>query len=160
MRSSSVCRVLGLLAALRCFGAGLAPNVYLASTPSTPVYGDQVTIGALVLGGQSNPTPTGTVSVSWGGGSVQITLDSTGHGVVNIPSTGLIPFVAGPYTVNGVYSGDGNYQGGSAKPVSLTIGKVGSIVTIASATPQVSQAVTLRATVTPGATACCWGPTW
>jgi uncharacterized protein (TIGR03437 family) len=149
MRSSSVCRLLGLLAALRCFGAGLAPNVYLASTPSTPVYRDQVTIGALVWGGQGNPTATGTVTVSWGGGSVQITLDSTGHGMVNIPSAGLMPFAAGPYTINGAYSGDGNYQGGSAKPVSLTIGKVGSIVTIASATPQVSQAVTLRATVTP-----------
>ena len=54
--------------------------------------------------------------------------------MVNIPSAGLMPFAAGAYTINGAYSGDGNYQGGSAKPVSLTIGKVGSIVTIASAT--------------------------
>src|SRR5215831_10386746 len=105
MRSFSVCRVLGLLAALRCFGAGLTANVYLAYTPSALAYGDPFTIGALVLGLQGGPTPSGTVTISWGGGSAPIALDNTGHGSVNLPSTGVAPFAAGSYTVNGANSG-------------------------------------------------------
>ncbi|HLH42461.1 MAG TPA: Ig-like domain repeat protein [Bryobacteraceae bacterium] len=149
MRSLPVCVVVGLLAAWRCFGAGLTPSVYLAYTPSAPAYGDPFTIGALVLGLQGGPTPTGTVTVSWSGGSAQIALDNTGHGTVSVPSAGAPPFAAGSYAINGAYSGDANYQSASAKPMNLTIGKVAALVTIASASPQVSQAVTLRATVTP-----------
>jgi hypothetical protein len=53
-------------------------------------------------------------------------LDNTGHGSVNLPSTGVAPFAAGSYTVNGAYSGDANYQSATAKPMSLTIGRVGA----------------------------------
>ena len=52
----------------------LAPSLYVARTPSAPVYGDSVTIGTLALGPQGGPTPTGIVRIFWGPGSFPVTL--------------------------------------------------------------------------------------
>jgi hypothetical protein len=104
--------------------------------------GDTVTVGTLVLGAQGGPTPTGPVTISLSGSNSAVTLDSGGHGSFTLPTVG-----AGAYAISATYAGDANYQSATATPMTLPVGKVGTLVTLAPVAPQVEQPVTLKATV-------------
>lgn len=108
-------------------GAGKAvPGVYLASSPTAPVYGVPVTIGALVLGAAGTPAPTG--NVAFADGATQLAsapLGADGHASITL-GAGLAPV---SHTFTATYSGDTNYAGGSAT-LALVIPKAGTLTGI------------------------------
>jgi hypothetical protein len=121
------------------------PQATLKATihPTTPVYGQPVTITVTVTGTGGVP-PTGTVTIYYNGKPIGTgTLGPDGTAVITIPG-GVLPVGTDPITVG--YSGDSNYGGSTAPsiPVTVTAPAVAADFTVGSTTPTV--------TVAPGAT--------
>ena len=118
------------------------PGIYLAQTPTAPVYGQSVTVNCLLMGATGLPTPTGSVVFS--SGSKTLATQPVGtDGRASLTST--LP--VGSSTIVASYSGDDSYQ--SPQPASLTVavGKAPTLLVVSSDPAQVGQPVILRASV-------------
>ena len=118
------------------------PGVYLATSPTSPAYGVGATVSALVMGSANLPAPTGTITFVSGTKTLG-TQTLGGDGRTSV--TQMWP--AGTYPITGTYSGDAYYQASPQVPISLTVGKAGTALTVSNDPAQVSQSTTLRATV-------------
>jgi uncharacterized protein (TIGR03437 family) len=126
-----------------------AVSAYLAAAPASPVYGDTVTLDTLVQGPQGGMAPTGTVTFTDGPTILGVVaLGSNGRALLAAPKGSLGALSAGTHNIAATYSGDDNYQTSPGANLTLTIGKVGTFVTVASSTAQLDQPVTLKANVT------------
>lgn len=120
------------------------PQATLKATinPTTPVYGQPVTITVTVTGTGGVP-PTGTVTIYYNGQPIGTgTIGPNGIVVITIPG-GVLPVGTDPITVG--YSGDSNYGGSTNQPapVTVTAPAVVANFTVGSTMPTV--------TVAPGA---------
>jgi hypothetical protein len=119
----------------------------VTSTPNPSTYGQAVTFTASV----TPATATGTVTFMDGAA----TLGTVGiaAGKAHITTSAL---TAGAHSITAVYSGDANFGGSTSSPRSQTVKKAPTSTTLVSSLnpSKKGQAVTLTATVAPGA-----GPT-
>lgn len=121
------------------------PQATLKATinPTTPVYGQPVTITVTVTGMGGVP-PTGTVTIYYNGQPIGTgTIGPNGTVIITIPG-GVLPVGTDPITVG--YSGDSNYGGSTTQPVPVTVTAPAVVAdfTVGSTTPTV--------TIAPGAT--------
>lgn len=119
-------------------------SIQLSSAPSNPTFGQQVVVNAAITNGNSQATPTGTVTFTVNG--VQQTP------VAYAPSVSLtIPSLpVGTNTVVASYSGDVVYSP-ATQSITITVTPAPTVVSL-QATPSVasgSSTVTLTATVSP-----------
>ncbi len=141
-----------------------APSVYLAASPASGVvYGQQVALGALVMGAANVATPTGT-AVLYDGATALGTqpLDANGHALL------MTTLAVGTRLISATYSGDNDYLAfpnaaavcqssvntAANCPMPVNVLKANTTLAVATDPAQVGQADTLRATVTidaPGA---------
>jgi uncharacterized protein (TIGR03437 family) len=129
--------------------AKVVASVYTASAPATPVFGAPVTVNALLLGADGDPTPTGTVmffDASAALGSLPVGPD--GRASLVMPSASLATLNAGPHSFMATYSGDANYQSSRAAPLNIVVAKAATLLALASTPPQIGQPLTLKAAVT------------
>jgi polygalacturonase/sugar lactone lactonase YvrE len=116
-----------------------------ASTPSSPVYGQTVTITATVSGPVL--TPTGTVAFAVDGLTISSTL---ANGVATATLTGL---AAGSHTIAANYTSTNGFSSAAASPVTLNVAQASTSVALtANPNPATqNQPTLLTATVTgPG----------
>jgi hypothetical protein len=85
----------------------------LVAGPSSPQYGDPVTLTATVTSGA-----TGTVSFY--DGSVLLGTGTVSNGVATLTTTTL---VAGAHTITAVYNGDATYASSQSGPATVTVAK-------------------------------------
>jgi hypothetical protein len=135
-----------------------SPSTTTASvTPDTSVFGQDVTLGADVVG--SGATPTGTVTFKRGGTVIaSAPLDGSGHATA---STASLP--VGTHSIVAVYSGDSTYKSSTSAPQTEVVSKADVTVEVqTSGSPTVTgEAVDVTATIgaaapgsgTPGGTA-------
>ena len=104
----------------------------LSNLPNPSVYGQDYTVTVQVAPQSGGGTPTGTVNVSDGSGSCNITL-AAGSGSCDLPS--LAPATL---TLTATYAGDANWNG-SSDTASHTINRAASLTTIVSDLPDPSE---------------------
>jgi hypothetical protein len=140
------------------FAASTAPGVAITiakttttivATPATtsPALGSSLTVNSTITPasyGSTDPT-----------GNVTFMLDGNSLGVENVtpgaPSTSSITFTvntAGTHTLGALYSGDGVYASSTAAPVTLTIAKLPTSLTMTPATTTPSAGSSLLVTAT------------
>ena len=85
----------------------------LVASPSSPQYGDPVTLTATVTSGA-----TGTVSFY--DGSVLLGTGTVSNGVATLTTTTL---VAGTHSITAVYNGDATYASSQSAPATVTVAK-------------------------------------
>ena len=117
-----------------------AVTVTLASSANPAIYGAALTIQATVTPATTGPTPTGTLQFFDGTQNLNwtATLDSSGHGVLQIPIPEATPQVCflicpppahvlvlggGANSITAQYSGDVNYAAATSSPLTQTITK-------------------------------------
>jgi len=128
----------------------------LTVVPSTtaPTGGSTITVtGTVTATNPGSSAPTGTLTVNLDGlpqGNAKLaTTGTTTSGSVSV----VVP-LAGSHTVQGVYSGDANYNNSTSPSVTITVAK-GATVTAISATPSTLTAgvpETFTATIAPATT--------
>lgn len=105
------------------------PAVYLASTPSSPVFGQDVWLDALVLGAGGLPAPSGSIAFTDGGRTLT---------TVPVGTDGRAAFTAtlaaGTHTIAATYSGDASYQTASATARTVTVAKAATATTLTALT--------------------------
>ncbi|HWC99685.1 MAG TPA: Ig-like domain-containing protein, partial [Candidatus Sulfopaludibacter sp.] len=106
-----------------------APGVYLATAPSAPVYGQTVSLDALVLGATGVAAPSGSVAFMENGRSLATPpLDGKGS------ASALVTLAAGAHVLTAVYSGDSNYQSLASGAATVTVGKAATVTELAAVT--------------------------
>jgi uncharacterized protein (TIGR03437 family) len=106
-----------------------AAGVFVSATPSNPVYGATVTVGALALAAPGVAAPTGSVTLTDGGRTLAVqALGADGR------ASWKGTLAAGSHTFGASYSGDGNYQAGSAAAATLTVSKAATTISLAAVT--------------------------
>jgi uncharacterized protein (TIGR03437 family) len=105
------------------------PAVYLASTPSSPVFGQDVWLDALVLGAGGLPAPSGSIAFTDGGRTLA-TQPIGADGRAYYTAT----LAAGTHTIAATYSGDANYQTASPTARTLTVAKAATVTTVTALT--------------------------
>ncbi len=120
----------------------------LTFSPSSPLYGQDVTLTATVAS-TTTGTPTGTVEFFNGTTSLG-TATLTG-GVASLPPTAL---PTGANAITAQYSGDTTFTSSNSPVTTVTVGKATTTttVTFTPSTPVFGQTVTLTATITPTTT--------
>ena len=121
-----------------------ATTANITTTPSSPVFGQTVTITAIVTAvSPGTGTPTGSVQLMNGTTSLGTATLSNGSGSI---TTSILP--TGNNTITTVYSGDLDFQA-STSTGTVTIGQSASMtsLSVSSANPAASQSVTFTATV-------------
>jgi uncharacterized protein (TIGR03437 family) len=107
-------------------------GVYTASIPSAPVYGDKITINALLMGATGVPVPGGNVTFTDGANALAtIAVGSDGRASLVLPSGTLPVLATGSHTVVGTYNGDANYISSAATPLTITVGKAATSTSLA-----------------------------
>ncbi len=116
----------------------------LSATPTNPVYGQNVTVTA-VVSSTSPGTLTGTVTFTDG----NTTLGSAS--VVSGQASIITTFAVGTRSLSASYSGDSNFDPSASSLVPVTVAKANSqtLVTSSLNPSQVGQSVTFTSTVTP-----------
>ncbi len=118
------------------------PNVYVTTTPLSPIWGSLAGISVSVVGATNLPAPTGSVMFFSGStGIANLPISADGHASYSMY------WDVGSFAVSAVYSGDSNYQASPPVPNTLNVGKVSTFLTVSSDPAQVGQPVTLRASV-------------
>ncbi len=122
-------------------------SVAVTASPNPAVFGQSVTLTATIAPSGSNAAiPTGTVTLTDGPTTIgTITVDNTGKAVLSLSSLS-----GGVHSISATYSGDNNFSVSTSPPVSETVNKSPTAMTLAS-TPNpgtFGQAVVLTATVT------------
>ena len=130
-----------------------------APSPSSPVWGQTVTLSATVTHSVGTNAPTGAVQFFCDGNLLVLTggalTAAIGSGGVATSSCSTIPVGTG-HAITAYYLGDSNYNGSLSSSQSLTVGKASTSVTLGAAPSPVNYcvAVTLTASVavtSPGA---------
>lgn len=94
--------------------ASSAAQDLLTATPASVSVGQSVVLRA-TLSGDASTTPTGTVTFSYGAGTVQATLNSgVATATVTFPS-------AGSFATTATYSGDGTYAATTSNTAPITV---------------------------------------
>jgi hypothetical protein len=121
-----------------------ASTTALSANPSTPVYGQNVTLTAIV-GSTSAGTLTGTVTFTDG----NTTLGNAS--VVSGQASIITTFAVGTHSLSASYSGDSNFDPSASSLLPLSVAKANSqtLVTSSLNPSQAGQSVTFTATVTP-----------
>ena len=104
-------------------------GIYMASSPTALVYGQTVTVRALLLGAAGVPAPTGNVTFSDGAavmGAAAVGAD--GHASLSLAAGAL---AAGAHTFAASYGGDANYAGATVASLVLTVSKASTSTTLA-----------------------------
>jgi trimeric autotransporter adhesin len=117
----------------------------ISSTPSSPVFGQAVTITAnMIVISPGAGTPTGTVQFM--SGSTSLGTATLSSGAASITTSNL---PTGTDTITTIYSGDTDFQG-STSTGSITVGQSASSISLSASNsnPAATQSVTLTATVT------------
>jgi autotransporter-associated beta strand protein len=111
-----------------------ASSVAVGATPSSPLYGQAVTVNATVSG--LNGPPTGNVRFYNGAATLANLLGtaSLSGGTASLPLSSLLN--AGTYTITAVYEGDTDFVT-STNTYTLTIGKATTILSITPSGTQV-----------------------
>jgi uncharacterized protein (TIGR03437 family) len=105
----------------------MAASPYLAAWPAAPIFGQKVTISALVLGANGVAAPAGTVTFRDGSLLLEIVaLEADGRATLTMPAAALPMLHAGAHTITATYNGDASY--GAAEPVSVNL-PIGRAVT-------------------------------
>ena len=119
-------------------------TVALVSAPNPAVLGQAVTFTAQVTSGAAGLTPTGALTLDFGGGAVVLSLDAAGSASY-VTST----LSGGAHTMTATCDGDANFIG-SGTTLTQTVLKASSSATLTAApNPSVyGQPVTVTATVT------------
>ncbi len=117
-------------------------GVYLADAPDPPVWGNQVTVNALVLGAQNVAAPTGTVTFASGGQTLATPALGT-DGRASVATS----YAVGTYAITAVYSGDANYLAAAPVVLNLAVGRAPTALVVSADPAQIGQPVTLRASV-------------
>ena len=126
-------------------------SLTVAPSSTAPAGGSTITVtGTVTATNPGNSPPTGTLTVNLDGlpqGNAKVaTSGTTTSGSVNV----VVPS-AGSHTVQGIYSGDANYNNSTSPSVTITVAK-GATVTAISATPSTLTAgvpETFTATIAP-----------
>jgi large repetitive protein len=120
----------------------LLAGTYAAFTPPRPLYGLNITVGALLLGAEGSPAPTGTITFSEGATVLaSLPVDADGRASLTRPMT------VGSHRITVAYSGDANYQTGAASPLNIVVARASTTVVLASTNAQIGQPATVKATV-------------
>jgi hypothetical protein len=124
-----------------------AVTVTLASSANPATYGAALTIQATVTPATPGPTPTGTLQFFDGTQNLNwtATLDSSGHGVLQLPIPEATPLVCalicpppadvlvlggGSNSITAQYSGDVNYAAATSSPLAQQITKAPTSTTV------------------------------
>jgi hypothetical protein len=123
-----------------------ATTTILRTAPSTPLFGDAVTLTATITPVAGSAAPTGAVSFYDGA-----TLLGTGTISAGVATYSISSLSVATHTLTAVYGGDGNYASSTSPAVSFTIAAAQSSLTIAASPthPTLGNMVTLTATLTP-----------
>jgi hypothetical protein len=128
-----------------------APTATTVSSSTNPsVFGQSVTFTAVVTSGAG--APTGNVTFRDGGTTLgSVALDSTGRAVLSIAS-----LTVGTHSITAQYAGSGAFNSSSSAPLSQTVNRAATRVTVTSSVDpaKVGQAVKFTAIVAvnaPGA---------
>jgi hypothetical protein len=128
----------------------------LIVTPSTtsPAGGASITVkGTVTATNLGTLAPTGTLTIDLDGVAQGNTTLATSGGVTSGSVSVTVPS-SGSHTIQGVYSGDSNYNNSSSPSVTVAVAKTASVTTI-SATPSTltsGTTETFTATVAPATT--------
>lgn len=106
----------------------LPASASLSVTPSSTVYGQQVTLGSHITTTSGSGNPTGSVTFSEGG-TVFGTAPVDGSGNASV-DTSTIP--VGAHSIVASYSGDDEYNGATSSPSSLNVAKADVAVDLTS----------------------------
>lgn len=128
-----------------------ATSLTVASSTTTPAGGSTITVTGIVTStNPGNSPPTGTLTVNLDGVAQGNAKLATSASVTSASVNVTVP-TAGSHTVQGIYSGDSNYNNSTSNSVTITVAK-GATVTAISATPSTLTAgapETFTATVAP-----------
>jgi autotransporter-associated beta strand protein len=130
--------------------AAATSSTTVTYTPSSPVYGSDVTLSASVAAvSPLTGTPTGTVEFYEG-------TTALGSATLSGGAASLAPMAlpAGANAITAIYSGDSTFTASTSPAVTVTVAKVTTTtsVTATPSTPSYGQSVTLTATVVPATT--------
>ncbi len=121
---------------------------------STPASGSTITVtGVVASANPGNSPPTGTFTVNLDGISQGIATLATLGGKTSGSVSVTVP-ASGSHTLQGVYSGDLNYNSSTSSAVSFAVQKVATVTTVAATPSIISTGIpeTLTATVAPKGT--------
>ena len=122
-----------------------ASQTAVTFTPAAPVFGQQVTLTATVMGPTGSPTPSGSVQFLNGSTSLgTVQLGAGGTGSLNVST---LPVAGNSITAK--YLGDTNFAPSVSPPVIVTVGQAATTTTFipSTTTPVFGQSVALAATV-------------
>ncbi|WP_263351471.1 Ig-like domain repeat protein [Acidicapsa acidisoli] len=129
-------------------------SLVVAPSTTTPSGGSTITVtGTVTATNPGNSPPTGTLTVNLDGlpqGNVKLaTSGPTTSGSVNV----VVPS-AGAHTVQGIYSGDVNYNNATSPSVTITVAKGATVTSISAAPSTLTAGVleTFTATMAPATT--------
>jgi hypothetical protein len=109
-------------------GKADAQTVITAHTPDPSVFGQAIAVSVSVTS-PSGATPTGQVTVSFSGGTDQVSCTATlANGAGNCS---LTPSTAGPKSIVASFSGDANYNAGTSATVSHQVNQASQTITFA-----------------------------
>lgn len=108
------------------------------ASPSPGTFGQPVTLTATVTGeAGANGTPTGTVNFYDGATQIgSASLSTVGGHQQAVISTSTLAM--GPHSITAVYTGDGNFNGGTSPAITETISQAASTTTLTSSTNAVA----------------------
>ena len=137
-------------------------------TPSTPSYGQQVTVTATVTPGTSGG-PAFTGGVEFYDGATDLgpaTSITSGVATITVPSSmgGANPLPGGDNYISAVFAGDANYTGSTSSPspssdVYVTTASTTTSLSLSYALADYGENTDLTATVTPAGAAFAYNPT-
>lgn len=126
-------------------------SLTVTSSTTTPTGGSTITVtGTVTSTNPGNSPPTGTLTVNLDGVAQGNAKLATSASVTSASVNVTVP-TAGSHTIQGIYSGDSNYNNSTSPSVTITVAK-GATVTAISATPSTLTAgvpETFTATVAP-----------
>ena len=132
-----------------------ATSLVVGVSTTTPAGGATVTVtGTVTSSNPGNSAPTGTLTVNLDGLPQGNALLAT-TGTTTSASVGVVVPTAGSHTIQGMYSGDLNYNNSTSQSITINVAKVTSVTSIA-ATPSTltaGVAETFTATVAPATAA-------
>jgi hypothetical protein len=123
----------------------------LTSSPNPSVFGQTATFAATVTPSSGTSTPTGTVSF-FDGAKL---LGSSGVGANGLALFSTSSLSVGTHSITAQYGGDASFAGSTSSPLSQSVSKANTTVTLTSNRnpSKVNQAITFTAAVSPsGAT--------
>jgi trimeric autotransporter adhesin len=121
----------------------LQPTVTVVPSAQTTTAGQPLSVTITVSGGNGNPVPTGSVTLTGGGYTSAATALTSGGATITIPAGSL---ATGTDTLTASYAGDSSYDSGTGT-ASVTIARSQSMVTVTPSAQSITTAQSLSVTV-------------